>query len=68
MVKVCCFQQWTDAEEEALKRPVMMKYEQEGHPYFSSARFVPVRPSVLSVCMPHTHTHKYGNIEEERQY
>ncbi|KAK7091461.1 methylcrotonoyl-CoA carboxylase beta chain, mitochondrial-like [Littorina saxatilis] len=30
--------EWTDAEEAALKDPVIMKYEQEGHPYFSSAR------------------------------
>ncbi|KAK7469944.1 hypothetical protein BaRGS_00036048 [Batillaria attramentaria] len=30
--------EWTDAEEAALKQPVMQKYEAEGHPYFSSAR------------------------------
>ncbi|KAL8558750.1 Methylcrotonoyl-CoA carboxylase beta chain, mitochondrial [Nucella lapillus] len=30
--------EWTEEEEMALKNPVMKKYEQEGHPYFSSAR------------------------------
>ncbi|XP_033725497.1 methylcrotonoyl-CoA carboxylase beta chain, mitochondrial-like [Pecten maximus] len=30
--------QWTEEEEEALKAPVIRKYEKEGHPYFSSAR------------------------------
>jgi len=34
------FSQWTDAEEKALKDPVINKYEQEGSPYFASARFV----------------------------
>ncbi|KAK3096212.1 hypothetical protein FSP39_024508 [Pinctada imbricata] len=29
---------WTPEEEEALKAPVIKKYEKEGHPYFSSAR------------------------------
>ncbi|VDI76269.1 3-methylcrotonyl-CoA carboxylase beta subunit [Mytilus galloprovincialis] len=30
--------EWTAEEEEALKAPVIKKYELEGHPYFSSAR------------------------------
>ncbi|PVD32487.1 hypothetical protein C0Q70_07926 [Pomacea canaliculata] len=30
--------EWTQSEEKALKEPVMLKYEQEGSPYFSSAR------------------------------
>ncbi|KAL5020127.1 hypothetical protein ScPMuIL_003019 [Solemya velum] len=29
---------WTDEEEKALKDPVIKKYEEEGSPYFSSAR------------------------------
>ena len=35
-----CFSQWTEAEEKALKDPVIKKYEAEGSPYFSSARYV----------------------------
>ena len=30
--------EWTAEEEEALKAPVIKKYEAEGHPYFSSSR------------------------------
>ncbi|XP_067938841.1 methylcrotonoyl-CoA carboxylase beta chain, mitochondrial-like [Watersipora subatra] len=30
--------EWTDAEEEALKAPILAKYEKEGSPYYSSAR------------------------------
>ena len=29
---------WSEAEENALKQPIMDKYEEEGHPYYSSAR------------------------------
>jgi 3-methylcrotonyl-CoA carboxylase beta subunit len=29
---------WTEAEEEAFKKPILDQYETEGHPYFSSAR------------------------------
>ncbi|CAD5118660.1 DgyrCDS7347 [Dimorphilus gyrociliatus] len=29
---------WTDEEEEALKAPIIKKYEKEGHPYYASAR------------------------------
>uniref|UniRef100_A0A1I8I2L2 methylcrotonoyl-CoA carboxylase n=1 Tax=Macrostomum lignano TaxID=282301 RepID=A0A1I8I2L2_9PLAT len=29
---------WTEAESRALREPVLAKYEQEGHPYYSSAR------------------------------
>lgn len=32
--------QWTDAEEQALKAPILAKYEKEGSPYYASARFV----------------------------
>lgn len=29
---------WTEAEEAALKGPIVARFEEEGHPYFSSAR------------------------------
>ncbi|KAI8321038.1 carboxyltransferase subunit of acetyl-CoA carboxylase [Martensiomyces pterosporus] len=31
-------QKWSQEEEESFKAPIVAKYEQEGHPYFSSAR------------------------------
>ncbi|KAJ3097399.1 Methylcrotonoyl-CoA carboxylase beta chain, mitochondrial [Physocladia obscura] len=31
-------QNWSDAEEEAFKKPIMEQYDSEGHPYFASAR------------------------------
>ncbi|KAJ3328948.1 Methylcrotonoyl-CoA carboxylase beta chain, mitochondrial [Blyttiomyces sp. JEL0837] len=31
-------QQWPAQEEEAFKKPIMDRYEAEGHPYFASAR------------------------------
>ena len=31
-------QEWTDADDEAVKQPVRDQYEQQGHPYYSSAR------------------------------
>lgn len=31
-------QQWSAEEEEEFKRPIVERYEAEGHPYFSSAR------------------------------
>jgi 3-methylcrotonyl-CoA carboxylase beta subunit len=30
--------EWTSAEEDAFKKPIIERYEKEGHPYFSSAR------------------------------
>ncbi|KAI8871238.1 3-methylcrotonoyl-CoA carboxylase subunit beta [Ramicandelaber brevisporus] len=30
--------QWSAEEEETFKKPIVAKYEKEGHPYFSSAR------------------------------
>jgi len=30
--------QWTQAEEDALKAPILAKYDKEGSPYYSSAR------------------------------
>jgi 3-methylcrotonyl-CoA carboxylase beta subunit len=30
--------QWTKEEEEALKAPIIKRFEAEGSPYFSSAR------------------------------
>ena len=30
--------QWTEAEENALKQPIIERFEEEGHPYYSSAR------------------------------
>lgn len=30
--------QWSAEDEEAFKRPTVLKYEKEGHPYYSSAR------------------------------
>lgn len=30
--------QWTEAEEKALKDPIIERFEEEGHPYYSSAR------------------------------
>jgi len=32
------FLQWTTEEENALKAPILQKYEEEGSPYYSSAR------------------------------
>ena len=29
---------WTEEEEKALKDPIIQRFEQEGSPYFSSAR------------------------------
>ncbi|KAG8198764.1 hypothetical protein JTE90_023526 [Oedothorax gibbosus] len=29
---------WTDDEEKALKQPIIERFEEEGHPYYSSAR------------------------------
>jgi 3-methylcrotonyl-CoA carboxylase beta subunit len=29
---------WSAAEEDDFKKPTLLKYEREGHPYFSSAR------------------------------
>ena len=29
---------WTDAEREAFKKPIIERFEKEGHPYFASAR------------------------------
>ena len=34
---------FTAEEEEALKAPILKRFEKEGHPYFSSARLVVVR-------------------------
>ena len=34
--------EWTEAEEKALKDPIIQMFEKEGSPYFSSARFVRV--------------------------
>ncbi|KAJ1917317.1 hypothetical protein H4219_003277 [Mycoemilia scoparia] len=31
-------EQWPDQDIEAFKKPIVEKYEREGHPYFSSAR------------------------------
>ena len=31
--------QWTAEEEKALKDPILKKYEAEGSPYFSTARY-----------------------------
>src|SRR5712671_2143694 len=31
-------QEWAAAEEEAFKQPIRQQYEQQGHPYYSSAR------------------------------
>lgn len=31
--------QWTEEEDRALKEPIIKKYEKEGHPYYSSARY-----------------------------
>lgn len=38
------FLKWTEEEERALKDPIIKKYEHEGHPYYSSARydFIPI--------------------------
>ena len=33
---VCC--QFTQADEDAIAKPILEKYEQEGHPYYASAR------------------------------
>lgn len=30
--------EWTQQEEDALKKPILEKFEKEGHPYYSSAR------------------------------
>ena len=30
--------EWSAEEEEKFKKPIVDKYEREGHPYFSSAR------------------------------
>lgn len=35
---VCALLKMTPEEEAAIKDPVMSKYDEEGHPYFSSAR------------------------------
>ena len=32
--------QWSLEEEAAFKKPILERYEHEGHPYFSSARYV----------------------------
>ncbi len=32
------FQEWTKEEEDALKQPIIQRFEAEGSPYFSSAR------------------------------
>ena len=29
---------WTEADEKAVKQPVIDSYEQQGHPYYASAR------------------------------
>jgi 3-methylcrotonyl-CoA carboxylase beta subunit len=29
---------WTDEEREAFKKPIIERFEKEGHPYFASAR------------------------------
>lgn len=29
---------WSESEEEEFKRPLLKQYEEEGHPYYSSAR------------------------------
>ncbi|KFM70220.1 Methylcrotonoyl-CoA carboxylase beta chain, mitochondrial, partial [Stegodyphus mimosarum] len=29
---------WTDKQEQALKKPIIERFEEEGHPYYSSAR------------------------------
>lgn len=34
----CGFVQWSAEEEQEFKKPTLLKYEREGHPYFSSAR------------------------------
>lgn len=34
----CSVAQWTAKEEKALKDPILKKYEEEGSPYYSSAR------------------------------
>ena len=31
-------EQWSEAEEEAFKQPVLEQYEKQGHPYYASAR------------------------------
>ena len=35
--------EWTAEEEKALKDPIIKRFEIEGSPYFSSARFVKFR-------------------------
>ena len=40
IIYIFSFEQWTEEEENALKAPVIKKYEAEGSPYFSSARLV----------------------------
>jgi 3-methylcrotonyl-CoA carboxylase beta subunit len=30
--------QWSDAEEQAFSAPIRAKYEQQGHPYYATAR------------------------------
>jgi 3-methylcrotonyl-CoA carboxylase beta subunit len=31
-------EEWPKEEEEAFKQPILDKYEQQGHPYYASAR------------------------------
>lgn len=32
-----CYQ-WSDEDEQKMKKPIIDRYEEEGHPYYSSAR------------------------------
>jgi 3-methylcrotonyl-CoA carboxylase beta subunit len=31
-------EQWSEADEEAFKKPIREQYEHQGHPYYASAR------------------------------
>ena len=35
--------EWTEAEEKALKDPIIKMFEREGSPYFSSARYLKLK-------------------------
>ena len=35
----CCGLQFSAEEEQAIMKPILEKYEKEGHPYYASARY-----------------------------
>lgn len=57
--------QLSSAEEAALKEPIVRRFEEEGNPYYSSARWEPERTSPCRLCHGHLTGTQVGGAAQQ---